>query len=94
MRDRPESEAIRRRARVLLDLGRPAEALVEARRALALSPLDPDALEIEGLCHLRLSDLPAALASLGRAIAEAPDAAHAHYLYGFALRESGRAPPS
>ncbi|HZS37820.1 MAG TPA: tetratricopeptide repeat protein [Polyangia bacterium] len=91
MRDRLAGEAIRRRARVLLDLGRPADALVEVRRALAISPLDPEALEIEGLCHLRLSDYPAALGSLGRAIAEAPDGAHAHYLYGFALRESGRA---
>jgi tetratricopeptide (TPR) repeat protein len=91
-RDRFESEAIRRRARVLLDLGRPADALAEVRRALAISPLDPESLELEGLCHLRLSDHPEALRALGRAIAEGPEAAHAHYLYGFALREAGRPP--
>ncbi len=85
-----DSDAIRRRARVLLDLGRPADALLEVRRALADNPNDSDALEIEGLCFLRLRSYPEALDSLARAIARAPQAAHAHYLYGFAQRESGQ----
>src|SRR5439155_7946892 len=36
-------------------------------------------------------DLPRALEVLGRAIAASPDVPHPHYLYGFALREAGRA---
>ena len=83
--------AQRRRARMLLELGRADEALAEVRRLLASVPNDPESLEIEGLCHLRRRDLRAALAVLARAIAAAPDAAHPHYLYGFALREAGRA---
>jgi tetratricopeptide (TPR) repeat protein len=82
--------AQRRRARLLLELGRADEALAEVRRVLATSPNDPEGLEIEGLCHLRRRDLPRALAVLGRAIAAAPDVPHPHYLYGFALREAGR----
>jgi Flp pilus assembly protein TadD len=85
-----EPEAVRRRARVLLELGRPLDALAEVRRVLAINPSDPEGLEIEGLCHLRRGDHDAALAVLGRAIAEAPENAHAHYLRGFALREVGR----
>jgi tetratricopeptide (TPR) repeat protein len=83
-------EAIRKRARVLLDLGRPAEALDEVRRALAANPRDPEALEIEGLCLVRLKHFDEALDALGRAIAESPGQAHPHYLVGFALRELGR----
>ena len=83
--------AQRRRARMLLELGRADEALAEVRRILASAPNDPESLEIEGLCQLRRRDLPAALEVLGRAIAAAPDVPHPHYLYGFALREAGRA---
>jgi tetratricopeptide (TPR) repeat protein len=83
--------AQRRRARMLLELGRADEALSEVRRILATHSNDPESLEIEGLCHLRRRDLPKALDTLGRAIAAAPDTAHPHYLYGFALREAGRA---
>jgi Flp pilus assembly protein TadD len=82
--------AQRRRARMLLELGRADEALSEIRRVLASAPNDPESLEIEGLCQLRRRDLPAALDALGRAIAAAPDVPHPHYLYGFALREAGR----
>jgi tetratricopeptide (TPR) repeat protein len=82
--------AQRRRARLLLELGRPDEALAEIRRVLAINPNDPESLEIEGLCHLRRRDLPQALAVLARAIAASPDTPHPHYLYGFALREAGR----
>jgi Flp pilus assembly protein TadD len=84
--------AQRRRARLLLELGRPDEALAEIRRVLATNPNDPEGLEVEGLCHLRRRDLRQALAVLGRAIAAAPDVPHPYYLYGFALREAGRAP--
>ena len=77
--------AQRRRARMLLELGRADEALAEVRRILATAPNDPESLEIEGLCHLRRRDLRTALEVLGRAIAAAPDVPHPHYLYGFAL---------
>jgi tetratricopeptide (TPR) repeat protein len=83
--------AQRKRARMLLELGRADEALAEVRRVLATHPNDPESLEIAGLCHLRRRDLPAALETLGKAIAAAPDVPHPHYLYGFALREAGRA---
>jgi tetratricopeptide (TPR) repeat protein len=82
--------AQRRRARLLLELGRADEALSEIRRVLASNPNDPESLEIEGLCHLRRRDLRTAIDVLGRAIAAAPDVPHPHYLYGFALREAGR----
>jgi tetratricopeptide (TPR) repeat protein len=90
VRDPAQRDAICKRARLLLELGRPADALAEVRRALAMNPNDPDALEIEGLCRLRLGEPLEALGPLGRAIAAQPEAAHAHYLYGFALREAGR----
>jgi Flp pilus assembly protein TadD len=82
--------AQRRRARLLLELGRADEALKEIHRTLASNPNDPECLEIEGLCHLRRRDLPKALECLQRALAASPENAHPHYLYGFALRESGR----
>jgi Flp pilus assembly protein TadD len=80
-----------RRVRLLLDLGRPADALVETRRLLAENPNDPEALELEGLCHLRLGARPEALDALGRSIARGPERPHPHYLYGFTLRELDRA---
>jgi tetratricopeptide (TPR) repeat protein len=87
-------EAVRagqsRRVRLLLDLGRPADALDATRRLLAENPNDPEGLELEGLCHLRLGDREAALKSLGSSIARGPERAHPHYLYGFTLRELGR----
>ncbi|MDB4964503.1 MAG: TonB-dependent receptor [Myxococcales bacterium] len=92
MQDPDVASAQRRRARLLLELGRADEALSEVRRVLASNPNDPEGLEIEGLCHLRRRDLPRALEVLGRAIAAAPDTPHPHYLYGFALREAGRSP--
>jgi Flp pilus assembly protein TadD len=82
--------AQRRRARLLLELGRADEALAEIRRVLAHHHNDPESLEIEGLCHLRRRDFPQAIAVLARAIAAAPEAPHPHYLYGFSLREAGR----
>src|SRR3954452_15065945 len=82
--------AQRRRARLLLELGRAQEALSEIRRVLASNPTDPEGLEIEGLCHLRRRDLPTAIDVLQRAVAAAPGTAHPYYLYGFALREAGR----
>ena len=91
MQDPDVVVALRRRARMLLELGRADEALAEVRRILSSWPNDPESLEIEGLCHLRRRDLVAALEVLGRAIAAAPDVPHPHYLYGFALREAGRA---
>lgn len=87
---RMDSEAIRRRARVLLELGRPAEALAEAHRALAIYPNDPEALELAGLCRLRLGQKAEAAEVLAQALREGPDHAHVHYLYGFALRELDR----
>jgi Flp pilus assembly protein TadD len=91
VRDLEMLAAQRRRARLLLELGRADEALGEIRRLLAYHANDPEGLEIEGLCHLRRRDLPNALAVLQRAIAAAPEMAHPYYLYGFALREAGQA---
>jgi Flp pilus assembly protein TadD len=88
--ERVLKEAVCRRARVLLDLSRPSEALAVVRRALADNPNDPELLEIEGLCWLRMLDHAQALRALTRSIAEGPERAHPHYLYGFALREVGR----
>ena len=68
----------------------PTKRSSEIRRTLASNPNDPEGLEIEGLCHLRRRDLPRALEALQRALAAQPENAHPHYLYGFALRESGR----
>jgi tetratricopeptide (TPR) repeat protein len=83
-------QAICKRARVLLDLGRPADALDEIRRALAINPNDPEALEITGLAFIRLKRHAEALEPLRGAIAGSPWNAHPHYLYAFALRELGR----
>ena len=85
-----DSGALKQRARALLELGRAEDALLEVHRALGMNPNDPECLEIEGLCRLRLGEHALALDALGRAIAEAPNSPHAHYLYGFALREAGR----
>jgi Flp pilus assembly protein TadD len=82
--------AQRRRARLYLELRRPDDALAEIRRALLSNPNDPECLEIEGLCHLQRHDTAQAIATLQRAIAQAPELAHPHYLLGFALRESGQ----
>jgi tetratricopeptide (TPR) repeat protein len=49
-----------RRARALLELQRPKAALVEAQRALSLGPTDADALQLLGLCLVRLGDLAGA----------------------------------
>jgi tetratricopeptide (TPR) repeat protein len=87
-------EAVRagqvRRVRLLLDLGRPADALAESHRLLAENPNDPEGLELEGLCRLRLGEREEALKSLGQSIAQGPERPHPHYLYGFTLRELGR----
>ncbi|MCS6914720.1 MAG: tetratricopeptide repeat protein [Myxococcales bacterium] len=78
------------RARALLDLGRPEAAAVEARRAVAQRPQDPEALQLYGLCLLRAEDPAAAAEALCAAVAMAPEDAHAHYLLGYARREQGR----
>ena len=90
MREADERVEAHRRARVLLDLGRVPEALAVVRRVLASNPNDPEGLEIEGLCHLRRGDYLEAMRVLARSIAERPESAHPHYLYGFATREAGR----
>ena len=65
--------AQRRRARLLLELGRADEALAEIRRVLATHPNDPESLEIEGSVPLRRRDLPTGARDPRRAIAAAPD---------------------
>src|SRR5690349_12382831 len=61
------------RARALLDLSRPGAAARETARALALSPQDPAALQLHGLCLLRAGDLSGARSALRAAIAAQPE---------------------
>lgn len=78
-----------RRARALLELQRPKAALVEAQRALSLGPTDADALQLLGLCLVRLGDLAGARQALQSAVAHAPSEPHGHYLLGYTLAELG-----
>ena len=52
---------------------------------------DPEALELLGLCHIRLGEPGAALASAARGARDAPERAHLHYLLGFAASQRAEA---
>jgi Flp pilus assembly protein TadD len=65
-------EAIERRVRALVDLGREAAARDETLKALAGDPRDPVLLELLGLCLVRLGAARDAEAALGDAVAAAP----------------------
>ncbi len=82
-------EAIQKRARLLLDLERAAEALQVIHQALAQAPDDGESHEIAGLALIRLHKPDDAIAALKRAIACRPAGAHAYYLLGFAFRDKG-----
>ena len=86
------------RARGLLELGRPRAAQAEIFKALAAGgnasmgmgsggPM-AEALQLVGLCHIRLGELPAARKALESAVASDPSDAHGHYLLGYAHSES------
>lgn len=88
------------RARGLLELGRPRAALIELHKALSAGGEGAsgggamaEALQLIGLCQLRLGDLPAARQALESAVATDPADAHGHYLLGYAHSESRAAEP-
>jgi Flp pilus assembly protein TadD len=85
------------RARGLLELGRPRAALGELHKAVAAGGAGgaggsggppAEALQLIGLCHLRLGDLAAARQALESAVASDPADAHGHYLLGYVHSES------
>ena len=83
------------RARGLLELGRPRAALIELHKALSAGGEGAsgggalaEALQLIGLCQLRLGDLQAARQALESAVATDPADAHGHYLLGYAHSES------
>ncbi|MEA1652574.1 tetratricopeptide repeat protein [Nitrospirillum sp. BR 11164] len=63
---------------LLLAMGRPAAALIYARRAQALTPDDPDVLLTLGNALRDLGEIDAALAALAHAVAVAPERADIH----------------
>lgn len=75
------------RARAYLDLDRPQAAIREVSLALVNQPHSADALQLLGLCHLRLEERKPAIDALTRAIAIEPEDAHGHYLLGFAYAD-------
>ena len=91
------------RARGLLELGRPQAALAEVQRALSAGAgagaggaaaswgsggPPAEALQLIGLCLIRLGDPQAARQALRSAVASDPADAHGHYLLGYAYSES------
>jgi Flp pilus assembly protein TadD len=85
------SEAgVRERARLLIELSRPKEALELLRRARAQGDPSPELDELEGLALIRLQDAKGALVALQRGLKVAPERSHLHYLWSFAVRSEGR----
>src|SRR4051812_6943330 len=78
-----------RRVRGLCELGRTEAALEAARAPSAADPEDAEALELVGLCLIRLGRAAEARAPLAAALARAPERPHVHYLSGFAARLAG-----
>jgi tetratricopeptide (TPR) repeat protein len=72
-------------ALVLRRIDRPAEALAELDRALAIEPR-PEALYTRGVIYWHQGDLGRAATALRAAIAAAPDHADAHYALGAVLK--------
>jgi len=72
-------------ALVLRRVDRPAEALDELQRALAIEPR-PEALYMQGVIYWHMGELQRAEASLREAIAATPDYADAHHALGAVLK--------
>lgn len=83
-------ESLRERARLLIELGRPKEAMALCHRARAAGDDSPELAELCGLALVRLQDHDNAAQVLGQALHDHPGRAHLHYLYAFAARALGR----
>ncbi len=89
-----QAETHRQLATIGVQLGRPAEALAAAQRALALGVRDARILALMGQALLATGRTEAALDHLDRAVAENADDAEAHYHRALALRRLGHPEPA
>ena len=76
----------RERIRLLIELGRPKEALRLAYQARGQGDEGAEMAELEGLALIRMDDWDAALRALLDGLRIAPHRAHLHYLKSFADR--------
>lgn len=86
---RDETETLTQRAQMLVDLGRPTEALPLLHRALGQTPDDDEALCLLSLAHWNLAQYDDALAWAERAVAARPDGLWAHQLLACHLFNMG-----
>jgi tetratricopeptide (TPR) repeat protein len=82
------------RARVLLQLGRPAEALPLLQQAVAAAPGDCNPQCWMSLALMRLGRLPEALKAAERGVALAPEYEWPHRLRSLVLTEQGKLRPA
>ena len=85
-----QGATLRERIRLLIELGRPKEAVALCHRARAAGDEGPELMELIGLAEVRLGDFEAALRTLGHALQTSPERAHLHYLLAFAARSAKR----
>lgn len=83
-------DGILRRSLALHQQGRVRDALTGYLEALHAEPANPSALNLAGVAHAALGELPQALEKLGRCVAVAPGFADAHANLALALRAQGR----
>lgn len=86
----PPLAELRQRAVGLFKAGQRRAALEACRRALSLTPEQPDMLALAGIVATELGDIEEGVAFYQRAIALKPDAAELHYNLGNALRRLER----
>jgi adenylate cyclase len=87
------AEAMVRRARALIVLGRSNEALEQIDKAMRTSPRDPALAAMQGtagVAHLHLGNVEAAVEALSAAVKVAPGSANAHLYLAAALGSAGR----